>query len=368
MQLQNLHIVNYKNYAQCTLHFSPAINFIVGQNGSGKTNLLDAVHYLCFCRSYFAATDTLNIRHNQGFFRLDGNFITHNGNEKIVAKIANSRKKEISRNNVPYKKLSEHIGLLPLVMIAPDDVDLIKGGSEDRRKLIDSTLSQFDSLYLQCLIKYNKLLLQRNSLLKRFYEQQRFDSNLLLTYDEQLAPLGQQIYEKRQIFQAKINPLLQQYYAQISEAKETVSCLYESPVQQTAMTQLLQQNRQADRYAQRTTQGIHRDNLVFQIKGYPLKKMGSQGQQKSYLIALKFALYHLLQQHKQQSPILLLDDIFDRLDDNRICQIIKMVSQQPFGQVFISDTHQERVQSIFDKFAIAYKIFHISEGTLHAPK
>ncbi len=361
MYLEAIKITNFKNYEEASLKFSPFLNLIVGMNGTGKTNLLDAVHYLCFCKSYFNATDSVNIRHQQGFFRLEGLFFANNQHQNIVAKIGNGRKKEMLRDKVPYKKLSEHIGLLPLVMIAPDDVDLVKGGSEDRRKLIDSTLAQFDKTYLAALISYNKILQQRNALLKSFYENQNFNPALLATYNDQLVPQAQHIYEKRKELTLALLPLLQQFYEQLSGGREEVGCSYKSPLHDKDLATILQQNQQQDRYAQRTTQGVHRDDWLFVINHFPLKKFGSQGQQKSFLIALKMAIYKYIQQKKGVPPILLLDDIFDKLDQERIKQLLAIVTDTQFGQVFVSDTQLARIQAIFTEFNVSYKAFDVSD-------
>jgi len=363
LYLQQLHIINYKNYQEARLSFSPKLNLVVGPNGSGKTNLLDAIYYMCFCKSYFNSSDSHNIRHKASFFRIESLFLRQNVEEKIIAKVAQRRKKEISCNDAVYKKFSEHIGLLPLVIIAPDDVGLVKGGSEERRKLIDTTLSQFNKTYLQQLIQYNKILQQRNTLLKQFAESHTFNSTLLHTYNEQLAPLGTYIHGQRKQFVQQLLPLLQRYYAHISGGKEIINCRYKSPLNEQVFTQLLLQSEATDRQLQRTHTGTHRDDLVFFINEYPLKKFGSQGQQKSFLIALKLAIYTLIQQQKNRPPILLLDDIFDKLDYQRITQLIETVIGNNFGQVFISDTQLDRLQRILEPFKTKYKVFDVSDST-----
>lgn len=366
MYLKELHIANFKNYVQSKITFGEKLNLTVGHNGAGKTNLLDAIYYLCFCKSYFSSNELQNIRHEQNYFRLDGIFemLQTKQTENIVAKIATHRKKSIIRNDIPYKRLSEHIGLLPLVFVAPDDMQLIKGSSEGRRKLIDGTLSQLDQSYLDALISYNKVIQQRNSLLKQFHERRTFNATLLETYNQQLVPLGTQIHENRIAQTALLLPLLQEYYERISSGKERVNCRYKSVLKQQSFADLLQSNLYQDRSAQRTTEGIHRDDWVFEINGYPLKKYGSQGQQKSFLIALKLAIYQLIRQHKNILPILLLDDIFDKLDELRTTQLIETVMGEHFGQIFISDTQLERMRQIFDNFEVNPKIFKIEDGVV----
>ncbi len=366
MYLKELHIANFKNYSQSKIRFDAKLNLAVGHNGAGKTNLLDSIYYLCCCKSYFSSSDLQNIRHEQNYFRLDGVFeiLQTAESEHITAKIATHRKKTILRNDLAYKKLSEHIGLLPLVFVAPDDLQLIKGSSEGRRKLMNGTLSQLDQAYLQSLIRYNKVLQQRNTLLKQFQERRYFNQTLLETYNEQLIPLGTRIHQSRTTQTQTLLPLLQQYYERISSGKEQVNCQYKSVLNEQTLEELLRTNLQQDRYAQRTTQGIHRDDWLFEINGYPLKKYGSQGQQKSFLIALKLAIYQLIRQHKQIRPILLLDDIFDKLDASRTTQLLQTVMGEHFGQIFISDTQLDRMRQIFDNFEIQPKIFQIVDGTI----
>lgn len=363
MYLQQLSITNFKNYGQCTLQFVPRINLICGQNGAGKTNLLDAVYYLCFCKSYFSATDAQNIHHGQDFFRLEGRFMLANGqNCTALVKYGAGRKKEFGLNGAVYDRLSEHIGLLPLVMIAPDDTEIIKNSSEERRKLLDITISQIDKSYLQALISYNKTLQQRNALLKTFAERHFFNPALLETYNEQLSPPAMLIYTKRQQVVQLLLPLVQQYYGQLSGGRETVHCTYQSALANTGFAELLKQNLHTDRQLQRTTEGIHRDDAEFTINNYPLKKFGSQGQQKSFLIALKLAIYRLIAQSSGKTPILLLDDICDKLDEQRISQLVQIITGPNFGQVFISDTQKDRMQAIFTSLTTAPQLYYLHNG------
>lgn len=330
---------------------------ISGPNGSGKTNLLDAIYYLCFCKSYFQAVEANNMQHGTRFFRIDATFDTHAGEEQITVKYAGGQKKDFLRNQVCYDKLSEHIGLLPLVIITPDDISLVKGGSEERRRLLDTALSQIDRGYLQALIAYSKLMQQRNALLKKFADDRFFDAALLDTYTAQLIEPATLIHEKRQWIAQKITPVLQQYYETLCNGKEQINCSYKSPLNDTPFAVLLQQNAALDRQLMRTAEGPHRDDLTFYIDDYPLKKFGSQGQQKSFLIALKLAVFSLLADHKKNSPILLLDDIFDKLDTQRITRLLQIITCPPFGQVFITDTQYERTTAILQQLNVPFDAY-----------
>jgi DNA replication and repair protein RecF len=360
MYLRKLTLTNFKNYRGSDYIFSDKINCFVGNNGAGKTNLLDAIYYLSFCKSYFNPVDTQNIRHGDDFFVINGTYYRSEDSPEQVQCIQkrNSRKKFLL-NKKEYDRLADHIGNFPLVMISPYDRDLINDGSEIRRKYIDSVISQFDKFYLDDLINYNKVLAQRNSLLKAFAEKQTFDPGSLEVWDHQMINLGTRIFEKRKEFLTRFIPIFQHYFGFISFEDETVDVAYQSQLADNDYAALLGSNADRDRYAQFSTVGVHKDDLDFRISGYPIKKFGSQGQQKSFVIAIKLAQFDYTRNIKGFKPVLLLDDIFDKLDDLRVEQLIKLVSENNFGQVFITDTSEERVRKIFDNMNIDHRIFII---------
>ena len=363
MNLSHLILSNFKNYAEADLHFSEKINCLVGGNGAGKTNVMDAIYYLSFCKSYFNPIDSQNINHHAEFFALHGFYNIQNDHEEKVSCIQKRNyKKQFRFNTKDYDRLADHIGKIPLVMISPYDRDLINDGSETRRKYIDGVISQFDKFYLNDLLEYNKALLQRNILLKNFAEQHHFDDLALSVWDEKLVILGESLHEKRKDFLKDFNPLFEEYYRYLSGGNELVEVVYASQLEQTKMLDLLNESLQRDRMARYTTQGIHKDDLIFLIDGFPVKKFGSQGQQKSFVVAIKLAQFEYTRQKKDFKPILLFDDIFDKLDDDRVSQIVELVSQENFGQVFITDTQHHRVKSIFDRIKIDHKIFFVEKG------
>ena len=357
MFLRHLSLVNYKNFDSKTLDFDPVINCLVGDNGVGKTNILDAIYHLCFGKSYFNPVATQNIQHGAEFFVIEGGFEKEGRPEKIICSLKKGAKKVIKRNGKPYEKFSEHIGFLPLVIISPSDRDLILEGSETRRKFMDGVISQSDKDYLQSLIKYNKVLMQRNSLLKYFVVNNTFDPNALAIYNEQLHGLGTQIHQKRVGFISSFIPIFKEQYAHISDKDEQIMLSYESHLANNDLLELLQANVDKDRALQYTSVGIHKDDLDFTIAGHPIKKFGSQGQQKSFLIALKLAQFHFIKKQAKTTPILLLDDIFDKLDEKRVSQIVSLVKDENFGQIFISDTHPERTENVVKTIHQSYKIF-----------
>ncbi|WP_275315244.1 DNA replication/repair protein RecF [Tenacibaculum bernardetii] len=359
MYLQKISLVNFKNIETQTFDFQKKINCFVGDNGIGKTNVLDAIYYLSFAKSYFNSVAGQNIRHGQDFFMIEGDYLLGDRNEKILCSLKRGQKKMLKRNGKAYEKFSEHIGQLPLVIISPADRDLIVEGSETRRKFIDGVISQQDKSYLQGLISYNKIISQRNALLKYFAANRIFDALNLKVYDEQLVEYGTVIYEKRKAFLEEFVPIFNKKHQIISGAKEEVNLRYKSQLHDSSLIDLFSQSLEKDRLLQYTSSGIHKDDLNFEIGEYPIKKFGSQGQQKSYLIALKLAQFEFIKKQSNVTPILLLDDIFDKLDENRVAQIVDLVNNDAFGQIFITDTHFDRTESVIKKSNQEYQIFKL---------
>lgn len=359
MFLKQLSLLNYKNLAQIEFEFDAKINCFVGKNGVGKTNILDAIYHLAYGKSYFNPLAIQNIKHGEEYFVIDGLLQKNNKEEKIVCSLKKGQKKTIKRNGKVYEKLSEHLGLIPLVIISPSDTDLIIEGSETRRKFIDSVIATLDSSYLQVLIQYQKTLSQRNALLKYFALNQTFDKDNLSIYNDQLSSTGQLIFEKRKQFLNEFVPIFEKHHANISGGNEKVALKYESQLFESDLLSLLENNLQKDRIIQYTSTGIHKDDLIFEIENFPIKKFGSQGQQKSFLIALKLAQFEFMKKQSGELPILLFDDIFDKLDETRVQKIVGMVNDAVFGQIFISDTHAERTELIIQETHQTYKIFTI---------
>lgn len=364
MHLKNIKLNQFKNYSLVQATFSKEINCFLGINGSGKTNLLDAIHYLCFTRSAFNTVDAQNILHEESFFTVQGEFELNNKFIDIKCINELGKKKQILNSGKPYLKMSEHIGLLPIVMIAPDDTQLIKEGSEGRRNFFDSIISQLDRGYMHLLVRYQHFLKQRNALLKQFAESGRVNSNLLEPYDLEIINLSKSIYSKRRVFTDDLKPLLQHHYGVISDDKESVDISYQSHCETDSFEESFKASLQRDILLRRTNKGAHKDDYVFNIKEYPLKKFGSQGQQKSFLIALKLSQFQVLKEGKGILPILLLDDIFDKLDDLRIAKLIELVANHKFGQLFITDARPERSKKILESINAEKKFFHIQNGTL----
>ena len=364
MFLAHLSVLNFKNHEDSSVDLSSNINCFVGNNGSGKTNLLDAIHYLSFTKSYFNSQDGLNIKHEKPFLSIEGHFYKDGKHDLVHCGIKRGAKKVMKRNKKSYERLVDHIGLFPLVMISPIDTNLILEGSEARRKYLDAVISQFDRAYLENLIQYGKLIAHRNALLKQIARGGQFDNSTLDLYDEQIVPIAQQIFNKRKSFLDELLPVFRSYYRNISANNEEVSIEYKSQLSKGNLTDLIQANRDRDRLLQYTTVGIHKDDLLFQLDGFLIKKIGSQGQQKTFLMALKLAQFDFMKVALGYKPMLLLDDVFDKLDDNRVEQLMTLVDQHHFGQIFITDTHPERSVNIFNKIQADFKVFHIKEGTV----
>ena len=363
MHLENISLNNFKNYESAKVHLSKEINCFVGKNGSGKTNLLDAIYYLSITKSAFTAQDVQCMRHDETYFSIRGEYLLEEKKRTAICGLQTGKKKLIKLDDKPYRRASEHIGKLPLVLIAPDDTDVIRGGSEDRRKFFDAIISQTDQQYLQNLIKYNHTMKQRNSLLKQFLDRDYFDITLLKQYDTQLISIGKEIYAVRKAFIDEFRPLVAEHYQKLSEKSETVVLAYESHFSEDVEL-LFEENLAKDRILKRTSIGIHKDEYPFVMDDRPIRKFGSQGQQKSYLIALKLANFDFLHNEKGIKPLLLLDDIFDKLDDYRITKLMEMVASDAFGQIFVTDARPERTFGIFEKVAHDVKIFSVEKGAV----
>lgn len=356
MQLQKLSLINFKNFESIEFEFDQKINCFVGENGIGKTNALDAIYVLAFGKSYFNPIASQNIKHDENFFVVDGTFVRDQKTEKIICSLKRGQKKRIKRNGKLYDKLSDHVGFIPLVIISPSDRDLITEGSETRRKFIDSVISQGNKTYLQTLINYNKVLSQRNALLKYFALNHTFNRETLAVYNEQLSKYGGHIHLERKKFLKDFIPIFKERYRDISSGKEEVGLNYQSQLEHNDLARLFTESLNKDRALQYTSVGTHKDDLSFEINEHPIKKFGSQGQQKSYLVALKLAQFDLIKQQSGHTPILLLDDIFDKLDERRVGQIISLVNKDAFGQIFISDTHKDRTENVVKTAEQSYKM------------
>lgn len=361
MWLKRISILNYKNLEQAELSFSRKMNCIIGKNGMGKTNLLDAVYYLSFCKSATNPIDSQNIRHDQDFFVIQGFYETDTQEpEEVYCGLKRKQKKQFKRNKKEYTRLSDHIGFIPLVLVSPADSLLIAGGSEERRRFMDVVISQFDREYLEALIRYNKALMQRNTLLKSDIEP---EEELMAVWEEMMAAAGTVVYQKRKAFIDEFIPIFQSYYAYISQDREEVSLAYESHAAQGDLLQLIQESRQRDRIMGYSLKGVHKDDLVMQLGEFPIKREGSQGQNKTYLIALKLAQFEFLKRTgSQTTPLVLLDDIFDKLDASRVEQIVKLVAGDNFGQIFITDTNRDHLDKILKKIDGDYKLFEVEGG------
>lgn len=364
MWLKQLSLFNFKNYEEESLSFLSGVNVLTGDNGAGKTNLLDAIHYLSLCKSYFNPIDSQQIKKGNEWFMVQGLFNKNEIDESVTCSVKRGHKKQFKRNKKEYSRLADHIGLFPLVIISPNDSIIITEGSEERRKFIDNVISQTDNNYLDELISYNKHLQNRNSFLKQQAMNRSFDSQLLEVLDEQLIPLGTTIYERRRAFMESFVSLFKEIYMYLTKSAEPVELIYESQLYDSSFDVLIKESLERDRHLERTTKGIHRDDLLFSVNGMPLKKFGSQGQQKSFLISLKLAQYQYLRDKKGFKPMLLLDDIFDKLDDKRVKKLMEMVSQDDFGQLFITHTNVDKIKSIFDEIGGEPRYFRVNDGRI----
>lgn len=360
MQLEHLFVQDYRNILQADLEFSPKLNCFVGKNGMGKTNLLDAVYCLSFCKSSISQTESLTIRHGAECYQLQGSYRTPLGERTVIACVSKSKSKQMKRDGKDYQRFSDHIGYIPLVMVSPQDTELISGGSDERRRFMDIIISQFDTEYLKLLISYNKALQQRNALLKMEVEP---DRELFLMWEQTMADTGWKIFEKRRALTDRLVPYFQEMYSLIGDASEQVSLSYTSHAQRGDLMKQFEEGRYLDRSAGYSLHGIHKDELEMNLDGYPIRREGSQGQNKSYLVALKLAQYRLLKESCGKRPILLLDDIFDRLDAVRVGRIIALVSDNDkFGQVFITDVDRNHIDGIMEEAGCDYRVFTVQDG------
>jgi DNA replication and repair protein RecF len=365
MFIRELSLLNFKNFEHAEFKFTDGLNCFIGNNGAGKTNLMDAIYYLSFCKSFLNTIDAQNIRFDQDFFMVQGKYSRLDSEETIYCGLKRNQKKIFKRNQKEYKKLSEHIGLVPVIIVTPSDTNLISGGSEDRRRFVDAVISQYDAVYLENLIRYNRALQQRNNLLKQFAGSVGFQSESIEIWDDQLVKYGQIIHEGRKIFTAKLQPVFQQYYQLISGGKEIVGLKLQSDLLENDFSRLLKDTISRDRLLQYTSVGLHKDDFEFELTDYPIKKFGSQGQKKTYLVALKLAQFDFMKEISGLTPILLLDDIFDKLDKNRVEQIVKLVADDHFGQIFITDTNREHLDQMIERLDTESRIFTISDGQVN---
>ncbi len=364
MYLKKLSLVNFKNYEETELEFSPKINSLVGNNGVGKTNILDAIHYLSLTKSFFNNIDSISIRHDEEYFIINGTFIRGEGEDQIYCAFQKQKQKVLKKNGKEYQKLSDHVGKYPVVMISPADNALISEGSEERRKFLNKIISQYNPEYLDSVLKYSKALQNRNRLLKDFKLSGKFDNDALTIWDSQLVKYGTYVFRERENLVNELIPVFQENYSMISSGKESVKLSYRSHLSEGDFAEALASSVAKDRFLEYTTIGIHKDDLLLEMNGHSVKSLGSQGQQKSYLVALKLAKFEYIKQKSGIAPILLLDDIFDKFDAGRVEQIIKLVGNHRFGQIFITDTHQSRLHEILSSHNTHYKLFRISNNSV----
>ena len=360
-------MLNYKNIREATLDLSPKFNCFIGSNGVGKTNVLDSVYFLSFCHSAYTTQDSLVIRHDEPFLVLEGEYVQNSEQDdatlNVYCGMKRGMKKHFKCNKKEYKRLSEHIGLIPVVMVAPSDILLIEGGSEERRRLMDMVISQLDVTYIESLNRYNKALQQRNSMLKA--EDGEPDWEVMSILEEQMAMEGESIYQKRDAFVKELIPLFQHYYTTISGGHEEVSLSYVSHCQRGNLLDVIRRDRMKDRAVGYSLHGVHRDDLAILLDGHPMRREGSQGQLKTFVIALKLAQYNFLEHSNiHTKPIMLLDDIFDKLDATRVEKIVQLVSGEGFGQIFITDTNRDHLDQILERGHFDYRLFHVNDGEI----
>jgi DNA replication and repair protein RecF len=363
MYLKKLSLTNFKNYSLTELGFCAGINCFVGNNGVGKTNILDAIHYLSLTKSFFNNIDSANIRHGEEFFIIQGTF-TGEEDDNIMCSFHRMKQKTLKRNGKEYQRLSDHVGKYPVVMISPADSALIMEGSEERRRFLNKIISQYSPEYLDAVLNYNKALQQRNKLLRDFGSSNTFDYEMLSVWDAQLGKYGKIAYTERESLVKELIPVFQEYYTMISGGREKVRLSYKSHLSEDDFTGQLIRALPKDRSLEYTTVGIHKDDLIFEMDDYPVKSLGSQGQQKSYLVALKLAKFDYIKRKAGVAPILLLDDVFDKFDEGRVAQIIKLVGNHRFGQIFITDTDQERLHRILTELDTEFMLFRILDSGL----
>lgn len=364
MHLTKLTLSNFKNLRECELQLSGNMNCFIGDNGAGKTNILDAIYYLSFSKSFFNPSDQLNVLHNESWFMIKGVYERNGEQEQIVCSFQQGNKKILKRNSKTYRRISDHIGLLPLVMVSPGDSVLISGGSEERRKFVDGVISQYDTAYLEDLLRYNRVLQQRNNLLKQLAGSNSSDREVLELYDAELSAAGTRIHARRKEFIAQLVPVFQQYYTAISQDAERVDLSYLSDLHDNSFDRLLEASHRKDLMLQYTSAGIHKDDLNMSLSGYSIRKSGSQGQQKTFLVALKLAQFEFIREQSSIKPILLLDDIFDKLDRHRVQQIVSLVADDHFGQIFITDTNREHLDAILQSVNSDHRLFKVTHGAI----
>ncbi len=363
MQINHLSILNFKNIKEAELVFSPGLNCFVGKNGEGKTNLLDAIHYIGFCKSHTNSIDSQNIHHEADFFMIQATCLDDSRSNEVTCAVKRRQKKTFKFDGKEYEKLSDHIGKIPLVLISPSDEELIREGSDERRRFMDMVISQYDHVYMDALVSYNRALTQRNALLK---DDVSYDESLYEVYETKMAIDGEVIYKKREAFIIAFTPVFEQFYHAISGGRETIRLCYTSHMNTGDLAFQLKESRRRDQLLGFTTKGIHKDELIMELEGYPIKRVGSQGQNKSFLIAMKLGQYGFLKRNEDMKPILLIDDLFDKLDAERVERIIRLVCGNEFGQLFITDTNKEHLTHLLERMGGDYRFFDVQNGDIQA--